>query len=321
MKCRWIVATVIAVGAIACERRAAPPSDAPAPATQTQAIVAPAEPRTLLTLPTSAYHATIAAGADDDAYLLTPTAAYRLAPGRDPEKTPLDLGAVATMTPSSFIYWSRGAIVETPKTGGAPCRIVALSDPPQAIVAAGSRIAWLVRSREGRSSIQSPDGKSTRTDYASPGTIDAIAMNGDAIFFVDRPAGADWRIGTVLAGGGAGRFTPLRKGRAPSMLVARGDLFYYEGNGYEVRRLSPDLQHERSLVSGFVCSPIAVSAHVYCAQVEGLFELRADERPRRLVPGGPARLVTDLAATPKRLLWIVDAGPDRLEVRELALSP
>ena len=29
-------------------------------------------------------------------------------------------------------------------------------------------------------------------------------------------------------------------------------------------------------------------------------------------------MVTELAATPKRLLWIVDAGADKLEVRELA---
>jgi len=321
MKCRWIVATVIAV---ACERRAPPPAPSVAPpaAAPAEASSIP-EPRTLLSLPTSAYHATIAA-ADDDAVLLTPTAAYRLAPGRDPERTPLDLGTVATATPSSFIHWARGAIVESPRsrtTGSASRRIAALSDPPQAIVAAGGRIAWLVRSRDGRASIQSPGGKTTRTVYASPGTIDAIAMGSDAIYFVERPAGADWRIGTVQADGGAPAFTPLRKGRAPSMLVARGDLFYYEGNGQEVRRLSPDLQHERSLASGFVCSPIAVSAHVYCAQVEGLFELRVDERPRRLVPGGPARLVADLAATPKRLLWIVDAGPDRLEVRELALPP
>jgi len=142
----------------------------------------------------------------------------------------------------------------------------------------------------------------------------------DAIYFVERPAGSDWRIGRVPFAGGAPAFTPPRKGRAPAVLVAHHNLFYYEGNGYEVRRLSPDLQHERSLVSGFVCSPITVSTHVYCAQVEGLFELRAEERPHRLVPGSIARVVTDLAATPKRLLWILDAGADKLEVRDLALT-
>ncbi len=313
---------MIAVAALAdaCERRAVTPSGAAPPAVGTDAHANTiAEPRTLLALPVSAYHATIAAGDDDVAYLLTPMAAYRLSSDGAPEKTPLDLGNVATTTRSSFLHWSRGAIVETPKTGGASRRVVALAQPPQAIVAAGDRIAWLQRSADGRFSVQSLIGKAPRAAYASAGSIDAIAAIDDAIYFVERPAGGDWRIGRVPAAGGAPAFTPLRKGRAPAALAAHRDLYYYDGNGYEVRRLSPDLQHERSLASGFVCSPIAVSNHVYCAQVDGLFELRADERPRRLVPGSAARVVSDVAATPKRLLWIVDAGADKLEVRELAL--
>jgi hypothetical protein len=321
MKCRWMTAAVIAVAALAdsCERRVSTPPIAASPSTDASAR-AIAEPRVLLSLPVSAYHATLAADDDDAAFLLTPAAAYRLSPAGTPERTPLDLGAGATMTRASFLYWSRGAIVDSPRTRAEPHRVVALAQPPQAIVAAGERIAWLQRSGDGRFSVQSLIGKSPRTVYASAGSIDAIAAMDDAIFFVERPAGSDWRIGRVPTAGGPPAFTPLRKGRAPAMLVAHRDLTYYDGNGHEVRRLSPDLQHERSLASGFVCSPIAVSAHVYCAQVEGLFELRADERPRRLVPGSIARVVTDLAATPKRLLWILDAGADRLEVRELALS-
>jgi len=324
MKCRWTAVALIAVGALAnsCERRASPPPSAPPPTSRTDAnAVATPEPRTLLSLPVSAYHATIAADDDDAAFLLTAAGAYRLAPGGTPENIPLDLGAGATTTRSSFLHWSRGAIVDSPRTGGAPRRVVALAQPPQAIVAAGGRIAWLQRSAEGRFSVQALIGKTPRAAYASSGSIDAIAAMDGAIFFVERPAGSDWRIGRVPAAGGAPAFTPLRKGRAPSMLVAHRDVYYYDGNGYEVRRLSPDLQREWSLASGFVCSPIAVSTHVYCAQLEGLYELRPDERPRRLVPGGAARAVTELAATPKRLLWIIDAGPDQLEVRELALSP
>jgi len=321
-----MAAAVIAVAALAasCERRASTPPSAPPPGARTDAnapAIAIAEPRTLLALPVSAYHATIAADDDDTAYLLTPTAAYRLeSGGAAPQAMPLDLGAGATTTRSSFLHWSRGAIVDSPRAGGAPRRVVALAQSPQAIVVAGERIAWLQRAGDGRFSVQSLIGKSARTAYASSGSIDAIAAMDDAIFFVERPAGSDWRIGRLPFAGGAPAFTPLRKGRAPAMLVAHRDLYYYDGNGQEVRRLSRDLQHEWSLASGFVCSPIAVSAHVYCAQVDGLYELRADERPRRLVPGSIARVVTDLAATPKRLLWIVDAGADKLEVRDLALT-
>jgi hypothetical protein len=317
------MAGVLAVAG-ACERRAAPSREpAPPAATRADAGAAIAEPRTLLALPASAYHVTIAAGDDDDALLLTPSAAYRLAPGRPPERMPLDLGpgATAAATRSSFIYWSRGALVEASRSGGAARRLVALAQPPQAIVAAAGRIAWLERSMDGRFTLRALIGKTARTAYASPGSIDAIAAAGDALVFVERPAGSDWRIGRVPAGGGAPAFTPLRSGRAPAMLSVDGDVFYYEGNGREVRRLSPDLQRERSLASGFVCSPLAVSTHVYCAQVEGLFELRDGERPRRLVPGSAQHMITELSATPKRVLWVVDAGADRLEVRELSLQP
>ena len=227
------------------------------------------------------------------------------------------------------MHWSRGAIVESPKAGGASRRLVALAGPPQMIVAAGNRIAWLQRSGDGHFSVQVLSGKAPRTAYSSTGTIETMAAGDEGIFFVERPAGSEpsaapaasnWRIGRVPLTGGAPVFTSLRKGRAPAMLVARGDLFYYQGDGYEVRRLSPDLQRERALASGFVCSPIAVSAYVYCAQVEGLFELRPDERPAASSPAAPRGWSPTSPATPRRLLWIVDAGPDRLEVRELALS-
>jgi hypothetical protein len=150
-------------------------------------------------------------------------------------------------------------------------------------------------------------------------------MQGEVLFFAERPDGSSWRVGRVpvTAGGGGGvAFTSLRPGRSPSMLVARaGGATYYDGNRAEVRRLAPDLQSEQTLVTHFICSPLAVARHVYCARPEGIFELAAGAPPRQLVTGrGVERPVTDLAATATRLLWVVDAGPDRLEVRELALA-
>ena len=103
------------------------------------------------------------------------------------------------------------------------------------------------------------------------------------------------------------------------MIAGRRNLVFYDGNRFEVRRLSLDLRHQRTPVSGFICSPVAVVEHIYCAQPDGIFELRPDERPRRLVPGSTERPVHQFAASATRLLWVVDAGPDRLEVRALAL--
>jgi len=122
----------------------------------------------------------------------------------------------------------------------------------------------------------------------------------------------------VSTKGGAPAFTPARRGRSPSMLVGHRDIFYYDGNHREVRRLSPDLRHDETLVADFICSPLAVGEHVYCANVEGIFELVPEGRPRPLMKrgGGP---VTELAANAHYLFWIEDAGADKLIVQTLAL--
>src|SRR4029079_14440645 len=126
--------------------------------------------------------------------------------------------AGATTTRSSFVHWSHGAIVGSPKAGGASRRLVALASPPQMIVVADDRIAWLQRSGDGHFSVQVLSGKTPRTAYSSTGSIETIAAGDDGIFFVERPAGTatsaapEWSIGRVLATGGAPVFTSLRKG-------------------------------------------------------------------------------------------------------------
>jgi len=102
-----MAAAVIAVAALAdaCERRASTPPSAPPPGAGTDANAnAIAEPRTLLALPVSAYHATIAADDDDTAYLLTPTAAYRLeSGGAAPQAAP----AATTGARKTVLFWGR----------------------------------------------------------------------------------------------------------------------------------------------------------------------------------------------------------------------
>jgi hypothetical protein len=241
-------------------------------------------------------------------------------------RTPLELGFGAAARRSSYVYWSRGAVREAPKAGtmtgagGGPRSLTLLAEPPQTFVASDAGIAWLRRSAAGRFSLEALRATDVVAPlYASPGAIDAVTMAGDALFFVERPAGGDWRIGRVPLAGGAATFTAARAGRPPSMLAAGRDLAFYQGSGFEVHRLSFDLQHEHTPASGFICSPVAVAENVYCAQLEGIFELAPEASPRRLVPGGPARPVTDLAVGPRHLYWIVDAGPERLEVRAVEL--
>ena len=273
----------------------------------------------LLSLPVSAYHASLVA--DDDAlYVLTSSRAYRLSPEGQAADMPLDLGFGATTSSSAFVFWSEGAVFAAPKGGGEARRIVPLAARPELFAASGDELAWLERT-DARSAVHGMVKGKAKKLYASPGSLDALAMLGDTAFFVERPGASSWRIGSVRTTSDAqARFTAERTGRAPSMLVAReSGLFYYDGNRLEVRRLSLDLSREATLASDFVCSPLAVTKYVYCARVEGLFELAEGAAPRLVVPGVAGVLATELAATSRYLAWIADVGEDKLEVRVVEL--
>jgi hypothetical protein len=316
-------ATVTALALGACEdaRKSAASaptsSDGRAPSPPQASTERPESPP-LLSLSTSAYQASLAVD-DDAAYLLTSHAAYRLAPGRPADALKVELGFGGTATRHGLVYWSDGAVREASKQGGESRRLGTLAARPQLFISSGDVVAWLERSEDGRFSLGSLATERPSTIYASPGTIDAATMIGDLSFFVERTTDAEWRIGAVRTKGGRPVFTTARRGRSPAMLVGHHDIYYYDGNVREVRRLSPDLRREDTLVSDFICSPLAVAERVYCANVEGIFEL-APQGPRRLVKLGRDGTVTDLAANARRLFWIADAGADRLVVETLALG-
>jgi hypothetical protein len=267
----------------------------------------------MLALPSSAYHASLEA--DEDGFvLLTRTAAHRLVKGRAPLQTSLDLAFGATTTQESVLFWSEGSVRRAPKTGGTVSRLAALPARPQRFVSSGDQFAWLTQGQNGFS-IFTLDGSKPSLTYASPGRIEALAMLSDWVFFVERPTDGSWRIGGVKGLGGTPVFTALRPGRAPAMLVGVEQLYYYDGNSFELRRLTPDLGQEETLAKGFVCSPLAVFEHVYCAQVEGIFELRSGARPRRLVPAHLGAPITSLAVNARHVAFVTEAGAERLEVK------
>jgi hypothetical protein len=318
--------------ACACEaspiRRASPSSTASTAALRPSAVrsatpestaAKPREPSVLLSVSSSAYRASIAADAET-AHLLTSEAAYRLSPGRAPETQRAELGLGATATPHALLFWADGEVQELSKHDSQTRRLVALATRPQTLVASESGVGWVERSEAGRFALGSISGKRATRIYTSPGRIDAAVMSRDWIFFLERPAETGWRVGGVRASGGTPEFTSSRPGRAPSMLVARRELYYYDGNRREVRRLSPDLRNEETLATDFVCSPLAVAERVYCANVEGIFELVPGARPRALVKVSQGRLVTGLAASATHVYWVADVGPDKLEVSALPLG-
>ncbi|HKO48376.1 MAG TPA: hypothetical protein VJV79_11660 [Polyangiaceae bacterium] len=310
------------------ERRSLPPSPAAPSAPPAAQAPAPAllVPTQLLTLPSSAYQAGIFA--DDEAIeLLTSTAAYRLLPGKEPIVRALDLSFAATVTRQSYVYWSGAAIWSdsrrASKPGGA-IKLAALAEQPQRFVAdiAGNEFAFLSRSQDNRYSIAKVENRRVKTLYTSRGSIDTLTMIGDALYFVERPADAAWRIGRVNVAGGAASFTEAKTGRWPASLSGTKEVVYYDGNRRDVLSLSPDLQQERTLAKDFICSPLAVGASVYCSTMEGIFELPATGKPRQVVAAS-RNLITRLAVDSTRLVWISDVGgqgQDRLAVNVVSIS-
>ncbi len=282
-------------------------------------------PTQLLTLPSSAYQASLYA--DDEAIeLLTGTAAHRLEPGKEPLTRAIDLGFAATVTRKNYVYWSQGALWSEPRSASKPTpatKLGALPDQPQRIVAdiAGDEFAILVHADGSHDAIAQLDRQRSKVLYTSSDSIDALTMIGDALYFVERRGDAGFRVGRVKLAGGELIFSSDKTGRSPALLRGTKDLVYYDGARRNVLSVSLDLQHERTLAQDFICSPLAALANVYCSTMEGIFELSATENPRQVVPAS-RKLITNLAVNSERLVFITDIGAqgqDRLALYAVPL--
>jgi hypothetical protein len=301
---------------------------APTPPKPSPEAVEPAPPlqapETLLELGERPYGVTLSLDGDA-AYLLTSTAAYRIAPGSGAARMPLDLGMGPTFTKTSILFWSKGAVRAVSKQGSDPRTLVKVEHEPQRIVAsADDRFAWLDRDdKTGKFTIQTSKRGKPHVLYSATGLVSTPVMLQDWVFFVEVGVDASWRIGGVSLDGGAPAFSKPHTGRAPGVLVAQGDLFYYDGPRRSVLRLSPDLLHEEPVVEHFICSPLAVSDRLLCAQPGGLFEITFDTHVPRLLGNSPRGPISALAATATAVVWVDDigkSGEDKLAVRKLALS-
>ncbi len=303
----------------------------PAPLVTSASAAAPneqppvTEATPLLTLPSSAYQASIFVDGDG-VELLTASAAYHLVPGKEPLRRAIDLGFGATVTRQHYVYWSNGTLWSEPRRAqgaSAPKQLQRLAHPPQRIAAdiTGAAIAWLEHAEDGRDSLQTLGKPAPKTLYTSPGSIDALTLIGQSVYFVERPEGDRWRIGSVKLTGAAPSFTASKAGRWPAMLSGTKELVYYDGNGHDLLALSLDLKQERTVAKGFICSPLSAALNVYCATMSGVFEVTGTARPRQLVAS--SNVVASLSADARRLAFIVDTGSrdqDQLTVKTLAVG-
>jgi hypothetical protein len=260
-------------------------------------------------------------GLDGDVtYLLTRNAAYRLAPGKPPQKTALDLGIGPVLADSGIIFWSKGAIWNASKDGASVWRVAPLSKQPEYFVASSAGMAWLDRAEDGLFRIQALHGQKARVLVSDQGEISALNMVHDWVFFVLRAKDNSWRIGRVHAARGEPEYTDSRTGPTPALLTGAEDIVYYDMERSEIRQLTSDLKSEHVLLKDFVCSPIFEATNLFCGRVEGLFEVLADSRKTKFLWHGPRETVTLIRANSKQVVWAVDTGPDQLAIDMLSVG-
>jgi len=276
-------------------------------------------PTRLTSLPISAYSTSLAL--DDDAvYLLTNHAAYRLIAGKPAQGIRLELGVGPTLTPSAFVFWSEGGIWRAPKQGGVTRRLAKLAHQPQYFVSSGEAFAWVDQSEDGVYTIQTLASNQPRVLVTSPGEIRALNMIGDTVYFAQRPSDDSWRLGLVHIGDGKPEYATERKGRAPALLAGTDALYYYDLDQSKVLERSLDLRSEQVALDHFVCSPMFVTSRIFCACVEGLFEVSKETHaPSVLVHDRPGTIAS-ISANSKVVAWTVDVGENQLAVDMLPVA-
>ncbi|HET7541541.1 MAG TPA: hypothetical protein VFK05_16815, partial [Polyangiaceae bacterium] len=241
----------------------------------------------------------------------------------------MHLGFTATVSRKNYVYWSEGALWSEPRSAAKPSgatKLGAVPEQPQRLVAdiSGDQFAFVMHGDGARDTIAKLENQRLKTLYTSPGSIDALTMIGDALYFVERPSRSSWRVGRVKLAGGEAIYSSDKTGRWPALLRGVEALIYYDGAARDVLSVSLDLRQERVLTKDFICSPLSVGANakVYCSTMEGIFELSASAKPRQLVPA-PRRLITNLAVNSQYLSFITDVGGqgrDRLALYTVPLG-
>jgi hypothetical protein len=326
-KLRWAAATLSWVCCVpGCDARtkdgpiAADPVAVSTPRAAPPVKLRVPEPELAFATEASAYHARLYSDASTF-YLVTPSAVFRLQPDVPIEGIPLPSGTETAWSKAGLVLWVDGQLELLDLATAKRRKLRALPARPRALAAWLDSVAWSERTAEGASLVRT--NAAVGAVYRSLGSVETITMLSDWVFFVERLPDRTWRIGAVPAAGGAPRFTRVRSGRVPARLVTADEaLHYYDGNTREVRRIGPDLRDETVLGRDDVCSPLAVvGKDVFCARVEGLFQLVPDEPIRPLTAPGRHGLVTDIATTARRVAWITEAGDNRLEVHALTYAP
>lgn len=234
-----------------------------------------------------------------------------------------------------IVHWGDGQLFATPLSGERPRSLTTLEHMPRDVFASNEHFAWLDRSKLGdRILVMDKSGLKAgiRPIHRSEHEIVSGAMLQDWVYFVESMPEGKWRLGAIsirniatpAKPGGAPTFGPVRSGRPPAFLLAETDLYYYDGPTRSVQRVTPDLQEEKTVARGIICSPLAVAQQIYCAHVGAVFSVDptndGESKSQVRVLDSPVRgPITAIAANLQQVVWIEDLDGKQLRVRTVRL--
>lgn len=262
----------------------------------------------------SAYHARLFA--DEDSVVLVTQAGFTtFIAGKSPARRAVSLGPVVARQGDALVFWRSGWLRAVSLSGDDERELAALPAPPQYLLASEARLAWLHTTRATGASLQTLSEGHLRVVYESDDSISAAASSGSVVYWVAERRDGSWHIGRVGLDGQHAS-TGVRQGRPPAMLALGQDgVYFYDGPDRGVRKLSFDLKQETAVLAKVICSPLAVSSHVVCAHVGGLFDIPPRGRAPRFLASERAGPVTAVVATNDRVFWVAESGDARLVVR------
>jgi len=292
---------------------AAPPATAPLPT-----------PETILRLDQSAYGFSLHLE-DETTFVLGPEALYRVPIDASTvaiSKEPLPLGTSVATFGGDLYYARNGALRTVPLQGGPPRELASVPSETAALLVGEAGTVWLRKTDDGGHVLEKLGKKGPIALHSAPERILSPVLVDDWVFFVETRGPSGYRLAGVSVSKGELVQDEPRMGRVPSMLAASGGyLYYYDGPQRAVRRLSASFEEDVLLGKGTICSPLAASDRILCAQVGGIVELDLPSgTPRKLTEerNGP---ITAMASTGGRVTWITDMGKHGLGVHTLPLPP
>jgi hypothetical protein len=277
--------------------------------------------RTLLEQGSSAYHARLLA--DERAVVLVTQTGFTTVSAEGPaQEHAIALGPVVARHGETLAFWRAGSLREVSIFGGPERVRVALPRPPRYLFTSEQRLAWIQTDAQTGTSLQTLVAGHVRSLYESLGDVAAPILHGAHLYWVaashDR---ASWKIGRFDLEGRGLTWSALQHARPPAMLAVGHDgVYFYSGPRRGVRRLSFDLQRESSVAEGVVCSPLALSDRVLCAQVGGLFQVPLSGAAPAFLASERAGPITALALTGAGAFWVAENGAERLLLRTVTLS-